>query len=76
MTHRKRLHPDRVVLYLGLVLMITTWTLGLTGFFTGNRQITMWAGYALVATLVVASTPLFAYIIGLAIEKFRGDRHD
>jgi hypothetical protein len=76
MTHRKRLHPERVVLYLGLALGITTWALGLTAFFTGNRQIRMWAGYAAVATLVVASTPLLTFLIVLAIQKFRRGRHD
>ncbi len=76
MTHRKRLHPERVVLCLGLPLMIATWTLGLIGFIAGNRQAMMWAGYALVATLVVASTPIVVFVIGVTIEKRRSDRHD
>ena len=68
-------HPERVVLALGLVSLLSTWGLGLAGLFTGNRVFYGWASFALLVTLAIASTPLVVFLIGVMIEKLRGDRH-
>jgi hypothetical protein len=71
----KRLHPERVLLRLCLLLLVTTWTLLLAWFFMGDRRVLTWALYALAATLIVASTPLVAFLVLSVIERLRGDRH-
>ena len=72
---KKRMHPIHVLKFVVVVLLLTTWALGLMGFFTEDQRFLAWAGYALVTTVAVASTPLLFFAIGFAIEKFRGDRH-
>lgn len=62
-------------MFLGLVLLTTTWALAITGYFTGDSRLFAWAVYAFAATLAVASTPLLAFAVGLAIEKIVRDRH-
>ncbi len=73
---RKRLHPIHVLKFVLVVLLLTTWALGLIGFFTENSRLIAWAGYTFVVTFAVASTPMLFFVVGLVIEKFRGDRHD
>ena len=60
---------------LGMALLLTAWSLGLAGFLSGNKHFLHWAAGFLAATLLVASTPIVAFLVGLVIEEIhRGDR--
>ena len=67
-------HPERVVLVSGLASLVTTWGLGLAGFFTGNQVLYGWAFLAGLVTFAIASAPLVAFLIGVMIERVRGNR--
>ncbi len=73
---KRRLHPERVLMVLLGGSVPTVWALGLAGFLSGNGAYYRWAVGVLGVTLAVAFVPLIAFVITLAIEKFRGKRHD
>ena len=76
MSPGRRLHPERIILVIGGAAVILTWVLGLTGFITGSKRLVAYAGYVFAIGVAVWSLPLLTYLIGLIIEKFRGNRHD
>ena len=76
MSHQKRLHPERFVLILGGTMLLLTWGLGIAGFLTGDRRFFQWAGYALALGFATMATPMLVFLIGLVIERLRGDRSD
>jgi hypothetical protein len=77
MTGRRRLHPERVFMVLILVSGLTTYALFGIGFFLDQPNIYRWAWSALAITLLIGFIPLVAALIGVAIDKLRGDRdHD
>ena len=73
---RKRLHPERVVLILGVVMVLLTCGAGLAGILTGDKRFFSWMRYAILLGFAIMATPMLAFLIGLAIEKLRGKRRD
>lgn len=71
---KQRLHPERVLMVLLGILLPTTWVLCLAGFITGNRQFYTWATGVLIATLVIAFTPLAAFLVLNVADKLRRNR--
>lgn len=69
-----RPHPIRVVQFAAALSLIATWVLATSGFALGQPRLYTWAGRMLIATLVVALMPLSAFLVGVVIERIRGDR--
>lgn len=69
MMQTKRFHPINVVRWLAVVMLLTTWGLGITGFTTGNADLYRWAAYVFVVLLCVAFSPLIVFLIGSIIDR-------
>lgn len=72
----RRLHPERVLMVLIAAFGIATYTLLATAYFGSNSRLYRWAWITGAITVVIGCTPLVGFLIGLAIEKLRGDRQD
>jgi hypothetical protein len=48
--------------------------LAASGFALGRPRLYTWAGRMRIATLVMALMPLLAFLVGVVIERIRGDR--
>lgn len=71
---KRRIHPERVLMFALFPLLAATWGFGLAGFFLEKPELYRWAGWSLGAGIAVSSIPLFGYLLCRAIEKIRGDR--
>jgi hypothetical protein len=69
-----RTYPIRVVQFAAALSLIATWVLAASGFALGRPRLYTWSGRMLIATLVVALIPLVAFLVGVVIERIRGDR--
>ncbi|MEM6331566.1 MAG: hypothetical protein AAF790_15145 [Planctomycetota bacterium] len=69
-------HPERIVFLLTAVFMACAVTLQVLGFALDSPQMLTWGRWAVVGMVATWSLPLLAFLVSLAIEKFRGDRHD
>ena len=76
MSPQKRLHPVRVVLILGGAMLLLTWGLGIAGLVAGDKRFFHWASYAFALGFAIMATPMVAFLVGLTIEKRRGDHRD
>jgi small-conductance mechanosensitive channel len=73
---QRRLHPERIVMVLLAAFGLATYALLATAYFGGFSHLYRWAWITGTITVLTGCLPLLTFLIGLAIEKLRGDRHD
>lgn len=66
---KKRIHPITVVKWLAILLLLTTWGLGIAGFATGENDYYRWAVYVFGVLLCVAFAPLIVFALSFLFEK-------
>lgn len=75
MSKKRLIHPINVIGAVAIILVTSTWTLALLGFVLGRPSLYAWAVRILILTAAVSMTPLIASLVGITIERVRGDRH-
>ena len=68
---KRRFHPERMLMFVLVVLLAATWGCGLAALFLDKPELYRWAGWALGVGIAVSSIPLFGYLLCRAIEKIR-----
>lgn len=67
----KHWHPERILMLVLAVLLVTTWGLGVIAWFTGSKAYYAYALRCGVAMIVAAFLPLMLFVVSAAYDRLR-----
>jgi len=67
----KQWHPERILMLVLAVLLVTTWGLAAIGWFTGSKAYYTYAFRCGVTMIIIAFLPLILFVVFAAYDRLR-----